>query len=292
MRPLHLLIAGCGYLGIALAQRLQQVHAHGGPGVRLWGLRRQVAALPAYVLPVQADLNDPRLGSLLPPEPLDAIFLCTAADRSDAGAYRDAYVRATQSLVLALQARADPALRRLFFTSSTAVYAQQEGEWVDEATAARSSHFRGATLLEAEAVAHSAPCPTTVLRLGGIYGPGRARLLQSVAQRTATFPQTLAYTNRIHRDDAAGALVHLLGQPQPDSLYLGVDCEPAAQHTVLTYLHTLLQQPLAPEQKQALMHLSPNAPNSGKRCCNARLCSSGYRFIYPTFREGFAALHG
>jgi nucleoside-diphosphate-sugar epimerase len=291
MRPMHFLIAGCGYLGAALAQQLSQAFAHGGPGVRLWGLRRQVAELPECVLPVQADLNDPLLGRLLPQEPLDAVFLCTAADRSDAQGYRDAYVRATQNLVAALKARSDPALRRLFFTSSTAVYAQQDGEWVDETTPACSSHFRGATLLEAEALVHSAPCPATVLRLGGLYGPGRARLLQSVAQRTATFPETHSFTNRIHRDDAAGALVHLLRHPQPDSLYLGVDCEPAAQHTVLGYLHTLLQQPLSPEHEQALAKLARGAPKSGKRCRNTRLCSSGYRFAYPTFREGFAALH-
>ncbi|HEX2878010.1 MAG TPA: hypothetical protein VHO25_00600 [Polyangiaceae bacterium] len=115
----------------------------------------------------------------------------------------------------------------------------------------------------------------------GIYGPGRRRLIDSVLSGSASYdPNRLSFTNRIHRDDVAGALAHLIDLPKPDAIYLGVDNLPASREEVLTWLAARLG---APEPKKQPANEPDNEAGS-KRCSNARLLASGYRFSYPTFR--------
>jgi hypothetical protein len=94
------------------------------------------------------------------------------------------------------------------------------------------------------------------------------------------------YTNRIHRDDCAGALRHLLGVAAPEPLYVAVDSEPAQDVEVMRWLAGTLG---APPPRPARAGELP-AARSNKRCRNDRLLSSGYRLRYPTFREGYTAL--
>jgi nucleoside-diphosphate-sugar epimerase len=178
-------------------------------------------------------------------------------------------------------------IRRLLFASSTAVYAQSAGEWVDEASQTAPREFRGRILLEAEELVRTGPFPATVLRLGGIYGPSRTRLLDELRTGRARFVPG-RFTNRIHRDDAAGALEHLARLPAPEDVYLGVDCDPAEERTVYAWLAERLGAP-SPRAAEA----EPSGRRVGsKRCRNARLLAAGYRFRHPTFREGYAALLG
>jgi nucleoside-diphosphate-sugar epimerase len=129
------------------------------------------------------------------------------------------------------------------------------------------------------------------LRLAGIYGPGRTGALD----RARRYPLseeaegTPTYTNRIHRDDCAGALQHLMLLDRPDPLYLGADHEPSTPDSIARWL--------AENHPEAREKESPETGASGrssgatnKRCSNARLVGSGYTFIYPTFRQGFASL--
>ena len=170
------------------------------------------------------------------------------------------------------------------FTSSTAVYAQADGEWVDERSPTLPTAFNGRRLLEAEQLLFAHAPGGVVLRLGGIYGPGRTRLLERVRRGEASYPPgTPAWSNRIHRDDCAGALAHLLELPDPEPVYLGVDNEPTCRRTLLEWLAARLDAP-APRPDPALP-----PPRSNKRCSNARLCASGYRFRYPDFRRGYDA---
>lgn len=278
----QVLIAGCGYVGTALGSLLS------AEGHTVWGLRRKVEGLPPSIRPLAADLTEPETLSGLPRD-LDFVFYTAAASRTGDEAYRLAYVQGVRNIIGALRAR-NQAPQRIFFTSSTSVYAQSSGEWVDEVSPAEPVHFSGSRVLEGERLLFNSSYPVTVLRLGGIYGPARARLIESVRQGTAACRDgPPVYTNRIHLDDCAGALRHLMGLKTPGSLYLGVDNEPADQCAVLRWLAAKLgvaQPRLEGPEEDAESRIF----RSNKRCNNARLVASGYAFRYPTFREGFAAL--
>jgi nucleoside-diphosphate-sugar epimerase len=277
----NILIAGCGYIGTALGTRLVAA------GHVVWGMRRSVAALPPGIRQLTADLTTPQTLQDLPTG-LDVVFYTAAPNGSDQAAYRAIYVDGLRHLLEALM-RQHQAPHRVFFTSSTAVYAQLTGEWVDEASPTEPHHFTGSRVLEGERLLRDGPFPATILRLGGIYGPGRTGLIERVRLGLTTCRHgPPLYTNRIHRDDGAGALHHLMMLPQPDALYIGVDHEPADQCDVLRWLAGQLGAPLPRVESSSGGDTRRHRTN--KRCRNTKLVASGYTFRYPTFREGYAAL--
>lgn len=266
---MRVLIAGCGYVGSELARRLAEDHD-------VWGLRRTAGELPAGVRPLAGDVTDPSTLEL--PDDVDALVYAVSPGRREEAAYRAAYVHGLRTVLTALGSR--PA--RLLFVSSTAVYGQSDGSVVDEESPTDPSSFAGRVLLEAEAVAQAAG--GSVLRLAGIYGPGRTRLIDQVRAGEATYPSPDVHTNRIHRDDGAGALAHLLTLGDPAPVYLGVDDDPAPRGEVLRWLADRLDAPRP--------HEAPDARTRGgdKRCSNARLRASGYDLTYPSYRDGYAAM--
>ena len=267
----RVLIAGCGYVGSAVAERLVT------DGCEVWEMRRNPTSLPAGVRPIAADLGAPATLRDLPAE-LDTVFYTAAADGSTEDAYRAAYVVGLGNLLAALPSPP----RRIIFTSSTSVYGQSGGEWVDEDSPTEPAGFGGRRMLEGEALARAAG--GVVLRLGGIYGPGRTRYIDQVRGGDAECPAQPTFTNRIHRDDCAGALRHLmlLGDPRP--VYLGVDRAPAEVCEVLGWLAERLGK--EPPRRGA----SSGRTRGNKRCRSDLLAASGYDFIHPTYREGFEAL--
>lgn len=275
----HVLVAGCGDVGTALGLALAEA------GHRVWGLRRRADGLPAPIEPIGADLGRPETLAGLPPE-VDTLVYTAAADAFDEGAYRRAYVDGVRHVVAALGACGAP-LDRLVFASSTAVYGQSAGEWVDETSPTEPAGFSGRVLLDGEAAARAAGGEVVIVRLAGIYGPGRERLIETVRAGRATIrPDGPEWTNRIHRDDAAGALAHLTTRAGAGGVWIAVDDEPADRATVLRWLAARLGAPppsVAPPPPA-------DRPRTNKRCRNAKLVASGYRFRHPTFREGYAAV--
>jgi len=266
--PDRVLIAGCGDVGNALAARLLD------EGCEVWGVRRRVEGLGQGVRPWRIDLSEPR-GFGSPPAAFDYLFYTASADRRDEDHYRSIYVDALRDLLAALRAARCP-LRRVFFTSSTAVYGQGAGEWVDEDSATEPLGFNGRVLLEAEAIVREGPETGINLRLSGIYGPGRTRLVRNVWNGEAS--PTASWTNRIHVEDCAGALHHLMRVDDPKALYLGSDDEPVTSADLTTWLAEALGVPAPTKKETARLN---------KRCRNARLRESGYQFELPTFREGY-----
>lgn len=284
---MRILIAGCGYVGSVLASELASA------GHAVWGLCRDPGGLPEGVRPLQADLFSlESLGAL--PEGLDHVVYSAAPGLGGAAsedelraAYRAIYLDGFDNLLRALSDLGEKP-RRVFFTSSTSVYGQRRGEWVDEASSTKPERFAGDMLLLAEGLLRGSSFAGTSVRFGGIYGPQRTRLLERVRAGTARWRAGGAYyTNRIHRDDAAGVLRHLIESDACEALYLGVDSDPADERSVYEWLAERLGAAV-PEPASAAAAAS-RAPGS-KRCKNARLLASGYEFRYPSFRDGYAEL--
>lgn len=272
-----ILLAGCGDLGTEAGLRFA------ASGHRVVGWRRSPAKLPAAIEGAAADLGSPEL----PPVPADttAVVIAVAADSPSEEAYRTAYVRGVAHVLDALE-RDGVHPDRVLFVSSTAVYGDAGGGWVDESTAPDPGGFSGRVLVEAEDLLHNrlAGTGTTAiaLRLGGIYGPDRTRLIDQVKTGSAVVPEDVRYTNRIHRDDAAAAIVHLATmEAAPAPAYIGVDDEPAELGSVLRFLAAELGLP-----EPRVGDAGP-ARGGNKRCRNHLLRRTGFTFTFPTFREGY-----
>ncbi len=289
-----ILMAGCGDLGTETGLRFAAA------GHKVVGWRRSPEKLPAAIDGVAVDLGSGRLPPL--PPGTAAVVVALAADSRSEAAYRAAYVDGLGHVLDAVDAareRGETSLRRVLFVSSTAVYGDAGGGWVDEATAPEPGSFSGRIMREAEELLLRRLAGTgiepVILRLGGIYGPGRTRLIDQVRSGRATIPAGSHYTNRIHRDDAAAAIVHLCSMDAtPAPVYVGVDNDPAQIGEVLGFLAAELGLPQPPPAEASGAAGSPagQEPSRGgnKRCSNALLRGTGFGFKYPSFREGYRAV--
>ena len=275
------LIAGCGKIGLRLGQAL----AAAGHGV--WGLRRRAEPLAPPLVALRADLQQRDALTRMLPGGLDHVFYLATPSRYDDAGYREAYVDGLANLLAALDARGQRP-RRVVFVSSTAVYGQADGSWVDETSPTQPRGFNGARVLQAEQTLLASGHAGTVVRFGGIYGPGRERMLRKVEAGDPCHGDPPQYTNRIHEDDCVGVLAHVAGLDAPQPCYLAVDDHPAAECEVMDWLAERLGRP-----RPGRIPAPPDGGRAGnKRCSNARLRASGYRFLYPSFREGYEAMLG
>lgn len=258
-----LLIAGAGDVGARLAA-LQSAQGH-----EVVALRRRDREVPGARL-LRADLGTGEGFAQLPRRP-DALVFCAAPDARDEAAYRRLYLDGLRRLLDAVDTP------RLLFVSSTAVYAQDAGEWVTETSVAEPDAFNGRVLRASEQELDAHP-GGIVLRLSGLYGPGREALLRKARSGEANRPH---WTNRIHVDDAAAALSHLLALATPQRLYLGNDDVPALEQDVQAWMRA---QEGLPEVAAS------GGPASGRRVANTRLRASGWTPRHPDFRAGYNGL--
>ncbi len=274
----RILIAGCGYVGTALAAKLSEA------GHDVYGVRRDWS----YTRPPNAAINCISADFLsadtlrVIPE-VDLAVYAVSADSYSNEAYEKAYLTGPLNLLKYLE-RTGQRLKRIIFVSSTGVYQESEGGWVDESSCCINS---GPTcfLCEGEQVILTFQNSGMVVRFGGIYGPGRTSIITSVLEGSAKLSYSGGvYSNRVHLDDCVGILNHLLFISDPRPIYNGVDCFPAERNEVLNWL--TLKMGLPPLR---MADISSSA-RGNKRCSNKFLIDSGYQFIYPTFREGFESL--
>ncbi|GAB7530554.1 SDR family oxidoreductase [Pseudomonas sp. 3A(2025)] len=277
-----LLIAGCGDIGSRLALQLLPL------GWQVHGVRRNISALPDGVAGVAGDLFDSVKPRGWPTGGIDYLVYCATPTERDEAGYRQAYVEGLEHALEWLR-QSGQSPRRVIFVSSSSVYGQQQGEWVDETSATEAGGFSGKVLLEAEHVALDSGWPATVVRLTGIYGPGRSDLSGKVRQGYSVAIDPPVYANRIHADDAAGLLAHLLkadadGVPLQDC-YLGVDDAPVALAEVVAWMREYLG--VTEWSAQASLRRA-----GSKRCSNARARALGWAPRYTDYRAGYAALLG
>lgn len=189
--------------------------------------------------------------------------------------YRRAYLQPIQQLQASLsQWRNAP--DRIVVVSSSRVYGVDDGRWIDDDTSAASTDERARILLEMETQAHALPCPVSVVRLSGIYGPGRDWLKRRALAAEQGALQD-SWTNRIHIEDAARAIVHILNLPDPEPHYIVSDQQPQTLSAMFNFFREA--EGLAPLQGEP-------EPGSGKRLKPARLQASGFEWRYPTAFSG------
>jgi len=260
----RVLIAGCGDLGTRLGLLMA------AEGAVIHGLRRSPQDLPEPIQRIAADLGDARSLQAARGEWDCVVFAAAASERSEAG-YRHTYVDGLQRLLDAIGP-----VRRMLFVSSTAVFGQDQGEWVDEDSPTEPSRFNGRLLLEAEQRLRERLPQATVVRPSGLYGPGRTQLIQRALSGDPPAPR---WTNRIHIQDAAAAIRHILAHRSTAPLWLLNDERPASESEVFDHLRRLAGLPPLPSPIGEALR--------GRRVSCARLRDSGFRWEFPDFRAGY-----
>lgn len=277
--PIRLLIAGCGDLGMRVARRVLQ-----NPINRAWGLKRTPPGAQEKILGFswfEADLSNPESMKHLPMGITHILFSAAPNARTESD-YRALYFDGLRNVV---HHAYSSTLKRVLFISSTAVYGEHADEWVNEDTPVNPKNFNGRVLFEAEqwlsSFGREHALTTLNLRLSGIYGPGRMALLEKLKLGQVGAPSSGAHwSNRIHVDDAAAAIVHLMGFEHPQSTYLITDSTPLPMRTLYEALAQLVGGPIPTVSE------SPVFVGS-KRLSNAKLRETGFVFQWPDSRDGY-----
>jgi nucleoside-diphosphate-sugar epimerase len=286
MKTSSVLIVGCGDVGIRTGLLLFE------QDWRVTGVRRDPAKLPAGFAGQAANYTQP--GSLdfmaqLQPDFVLATF--NPADRSIAG-YKAGFRTAMGNLLAGL-GQHRPC--HILMASSTRVFAEANGGWVDEGSALATDDHWALEIIAAEQQLLASGLAGSVVRFAGIYGVPGGRLLSRMRRGELCPPAPVSYTNRIHRDDCAGFLAHLLRLAAAGEtllpIYIGVDDLPAPRYEVESWL----------AREMGLGDQLAGPPASGddptrhntaghKRCRNSALHDSGYQLIYPDYKSGYRAL--
>jgi nucleoside-diphosphate-sugar epimerase len=283
-------VLGCGYVGLELGRQLTPDHDVVGVRRSADGVDRiERAGFDA----VQVDVTDPD-GLARVPDADVVVFAASSGGRG-ADAAREIYVEGLRTAIEAFGTRAQPP-DRLIYTASTGVYGDHDGAWVDEDTPIEPTTEKTDVLAEAERIAReeagSHGIDGTVARFAGLYGPDRYRL-----DRYLDGPVTAGYLNMVHRDDAAGAIRHLLETDAArDDTVLVVDDEPVSKHAFADWLADECDVPRPEKRTKAerladgdLSAAARRRIETSKRCANGKLRELGYEFTYPTYREGYRA---
>lgn len=293
---MRVLVVGCGYIGLALTRELLR------QGDEVTGLRRNPvppqAAESAGLDGLEwwaADVSRPEtLPTII--RPFDAVVQCTASGGGGVEDYRRVYVDGTRN-VLGWLGATPP--RKFIYTSSTGVYGQTDGSAVDENGPAEPASPTAEVLLEAEqlllAAARERGFPASILRLAGIYGPGRGYWLrQFLAGEARLEGDGQRWLNLIHQEDVVGAVLAALDRGVPGRIYNVTDDEPVTQRTLLEWLADRLNRPLPPAVAAPTGVRGNGSTRSrgftSKRVLNHRARQElGWRLRFPSFRQGFEA---
>ena len=279
---MRVLIVGCGYVGLPLGAGLVR------QGHEVFGLRRSAAEelQAAGIKPLLADITQPESLKDLPRN-FNWVVNCVAAGGSTDN-YRQVYLEGNRNLVLWL---ADSPPKRFIYTSSTSVYGQNDGSVVTEESPAEPVEDTAKVLVEAEklllAEAHN-KFPTTILRVAGIYGPGRGHWFRQFLRGEARIEgDGSRILNMIHRDDVAGCIIAALERGTPSEIYNAVDDEPVSQRELFEWLAATLGKPM-PQSISEEAGFVRKRGVTNKRVSNRKLKTElGYQFQHPDFRSGY-----
>lgn len=276
-----ILIVGCGAIGYELANVLAE------SGHEVTGLKRNPPATHQEKFQyIKADITIAADLDVLTYD-FEHVFFIVSADSRNENSYREIYGTGINNLIdkFAQSSISAPWI----FVSSTSVYGQAKGEWVDEDSPALGSKDTSRAIVAAEQLLMALNPENVIVRFSGIYGPGREYLLR-MARQAPTIQQNPPYfTNRIHQTDCVGVLAFLLEQRMAgvslQQCYLVSDDEPAPLWDVISWLaETMSCSPPSPD------NAVKDDTNMNKRCRNDRIKKLGYQFHYPNYKKGYREL--
>ena len=273
-----IMVMGCGDVGMGLAERLV------ASGHEVTGVKRTLQTQSSEVNSMQADVTNAEQVCALDFNVDGLVYILSPTGR-DIPAYKDVFKTGVEHVLSAVKQQ-NPTLP-IFFISSTRVYAQQQGEWVNEQSATEPMDERGQLLLQAEGQFLTFNEYTTVIRFSGIYGRSNffIKQLKKGAEVQKAPPY---YTNRIHREDCIGVLEFLLTKQLNgeclERIYLASDQDPAEKWHVASYI----TKKLGLASCGALV-LDKTASHN-KRINSRQLTEAGYQFKYASYQQGYEAV--
>jgi nucleoside-diphosphate-sugar epimerase len=283
---MRVLIVGCGYVGLPLGAELVRL-GHEVFGLTLSG-QRAAEMQAAGLQPLQADITRPEELARLP-RGLDWVVNTVSSRKGGLEEYRRVYLEGTRQLLAWLEA-APP--RKFVYTSSTSVYGQTDGSITKESSPAEPAGELGKVLAQTERLlleaARARKFPAIVVRVAGIYGPGRGHLfLQYLQDQARIAGRGERLINMIHRDDVVACLAATLASGRAGEIYNAVDDEPVPQIHFFRWLSETLGKNMPPFGAEA---------GPGKRAVTNKKVSNrklrmelGCALRYPTFRQGYTA---
>lgn len=279
------LIFGCGYLGLRVARRwisaADTVYA-------VTRSAQRAASLAAQGLkPIVADVLRRETLKQLPPA--DTVLVSIGYDRAAGSSMHDVYVG---GLCHALDALPDTT-GRIVYVSSTGVYAQNDGSWVDETSPCEPTREGGRACLAAEQLLaqHRLGPRSVVLRMAGLYGPGRLPSLEALRTGEPIAAPPEGYVNLIHIDDAARAVLAAEGRSKLPRLYLVSDGHPVMREAYYRELARLIGAPAPRFVPPAAGAAATRRGASDKRVKNDRLVRElEFEIVYQSYRDGLAAV--
>ena len=288
MSLVRVLIIGCGYVGLPLGAELVR------QGHQVEGIRRTPGSerilRDAEIKPRIIDITQSTELAQLAPE-YDWVVNCVSSSRGGVEDYEAVYVQGTRNLIEWLTPTPP---KKFVYTSSTSVYGQTDGSIVEETSPTDPQAEIAKILVAAENLLLQAAqiinFPAIILRIAGIYGPGRGYWFKQYLKGEAIIEgKGERILNMIHRDDVVGAIIAALKNAQSGELYNAVDDEPVRQIEFFQWLSERLGKPLPqslPEERIAVR----KRELTSKRVSNRKLKQElGYTLEYPTFRQGYAA---
>jgi nucleoside-diphosphate-sugar epimerase len=279
------LIFGCGYLGSRVAQRWRAT------GETVWAATRSPERaeklVQAGLVPLVIDILHPWQLQSLPPA--TTVLLAVGYDRSAGVSIERVYVEGLGNVLQALP----PQVERLLYVSSTGVYGQADGSWVDEQSACRPSRPGGEACLKAERLLrqHALGERSIIFRMAGIYGPGRIPRVKDLAAGRPIAAPCEGYLNLIHVEDAADAILLAERDSPTPATYCIADDHPCRRGDYYAELARLIDAPepvfTTPPAGSAAEERAGSSKRVSSRCFATRF---GHPWRYPSFREGLAAI--
>lgn len=270
-------LAGCGQLGSRLGQQLSS------DGHDVVGLKRPPIDSTFPMLAI--NLQDSHAVNQLPHDADIIVFTVTPSEYSDSG-YQQVYKHILGNVIDYAKQHQKPPL--FLLVSSTGVYGQHKGEWVDENSLTEPTQFNGAWVIYGERLIRQQLDNTLTVRFSGIYGANRTRMIKTATSGNPIQQSPPLWTNRIHEDDCIGALSFLIKQYSEGKtlkdIYLVSDHSPVSSWDVAAYICELQGMSMPPTKTTDLSH------KLNKRCMNQRIVDLGYTFKYPDYRAGYKAI--
>ena len=279
------LVVGCGYLGSRVARRWLAA----GETVAAVTRSPQRAELLARdgLRPIVADVTRAETLAALPPA--TSVLYAVAYDPAGTASREAIYAGGLAAVLDALPAETG----RILLTSSTGVYGPSGGDWVDEDTPCDPPREAGRAMLDAERILQSGRFAGRgiVLRLAGLYGPGRIPRVADVLAGRPLAMTAQGYLNLIHVDDAAAAILAADARAQPPRTYVVADGQPVRRRDFYRCLAELLGRPEPTFVDPPPGGRSAERGSSDKRVRSFRLSLElGVAWEYPSYREGLAAI--